>query len=228
MSRLYTVTGRFYWCEEREQWLPNPKKMPSEAEITILEEFSPDIQGYSDWVSIPALKKKYPDLEGSLGGNGSNMFTRKIARDFNCAPTQAKNKNGNRVVERRFYGLVQAQASKQAIRSDIKKIIEKQPCVVLGTTSDTQVDHKDGRKIDPRVLNLKTQRLDDFQPLHKTANMKKREVCAKCTKTNQRFDARSLGYPIAYTEGRSQYEGTCKGCFWYDPKTFRTFLVPKN
>ena len=222
MSILYTVTKRFLWCDKTEQWQPNLEKMPSEAEISILEEFRPNIQGVSDWISIEILKDKYPEIADRLGGNGSNMFTRMIAKDFNCKPSQSKKKDGNRIIARRFYGLVQDTSSKQAIRSDIKRKLEKMSCVLLGTTSETQVDHKDGRKIDPRVLNIKTQLIDDFQPLHKTANIKKREVCIKCSKTNKRFDARTLGFRKSFTEGGVQYEGTCKGCFWFDPKAFRS------
>lgn len=42
---------------------------------------------------------------------------------------------------------------------------------VCGTSENTkiEIDHKDGRKNDERVADLKAQKLDDFQPLCKAA-----------------------------------------------------------
>ena len=219
---LYTVTRRFYWCEEDVEWKPNPSNLPSESEIEIVREFAPDRTGKSEWRSIEDLQYLYPEHAGQLGGNGSTMFTRRVAKDFLCSPKQAKKKEGNKIVERRFYGLVKEVKGNHAIRSDIKKRVEKMPCAVLGTCSHIEVDHKDGRKDDPRVNNVETQMFSDFQPLHQVVNVVKREACKECKRTNQRFDATSLGYSTSYTEGDSQYEGTCEGCYWFDPRSFRS------
>jgi len=48
----------------------------------------------------------------------------------------------------------------QTIRTDIKNKISKQQCIVLGTNKSC--DHKDGRKIDERIMHTKTQVLGDF------------------------------------------------------------------
>ena len=86
---------------------------------------------------------------------------------------------------------------------------------------------KDGRKKDSRVLNTRTQRIDDFQPLSKPANDAKRQFCKKCKETGNRYDAKLLGYNISVMEGSIKYSEKlgCVGCFWYDPIAFRKELV---
>ena len=86
---------------------------------------------------------------------------------------------------------------------------------------------KNGRKNNPRVMNTRTQRVDDFQPLSKAANDAKRQHCKECKATGNRFDAKRLGYIISYYKGdkvhSNNYDG-CIGCFWYDPIEFRKYL----
>ncbi len=107
------------------------------------------------------------------------------------------------------------------IRADIKREIKSKRCVLLGTTNP-EADHKNGRKDNPRVLNPKTQLLVDFQPLSKAAKNAKRQICKECKETDIRYDAKTLGFPISFAEGTSQYEKClgCLGCYWYDPVEF--------
>ena len=114
----------------------------------------------------------------------------------------------------------------QAIRNDIKKYYQKQRCVILGT-SKPEVDHKNGWKNDSEVMNLSTQKFEDFQPLSKAANDAKRQFCKECRATGKRYDAKQLGYPISFYRGNSNHDKTpmgCIGCFWYDPIEFRKHL----
>ena len=92
------------------------------------------------------------------------------------------------------------------------------PCCVLATRKKTEIDHKDGRKIDYKLHENQT--IDDFQPMSKPANDAKRSHCKRCTETGKRFDARTLGYSVAQIKGPEDYVGTCIGCYWYDPKAF--------
>jgi len=120
----------------------------------------------------------------------------------------------------------------QTIRADIKREISKQRCIILGTNRSCdhkiEVDHKDGRKIDERIMNTKTQVLDDFQPLSKPANDAKRQFCKECKETNLRYDAKLLGYTVSFIKGDINYtqELGCIGCYWYDPIAFRQELKP--
>ena len=223
-ARLFTVTGRFYWNEASQQWLPNPEKPPSACEARVCAEINPDRQGFSNWFSVAALAEKLPTCRSLGGVNGSGMFTRELAKDFNFAPDQAKEKDGSRIVRRRAYGLTKNRAEQFPIRSDIRREISKGFCAALGTRSQLEVDHKDGRKDNWQTNSVELQRLEDFQALHKTANGVKREQCKHCERSNRRFDARHLGFQRGWTEGGAEYQGTCRGCFWFDPVAFRQAL----
>ena len=224
---LQTVNGKFIWDEELQMWQPNPQNEPNPLSWAVCELIKPDRDGFSDWFNVPDLKDLLPDYVGQIGGNGSDLFTRShLARAFNFEPRQAYETKGGAKVRRRAYGLVKARAEAFPIRKDIRDEIRKQPCAVLYTKSQIEVDHKDGRKDSWLVNDPLLQRPDDFQALHKTANNVKRQVCRSCSQSNQRFDARLLGFSIGWTEGAAQYEGTCRGCFWYDPRAFRGSLRP--
>ena len=118
----------------------------------------------------------------------------------------------------------------QTIRPDIVREISKKRCVILWTNRScdhpTEVDHKDWRKDDPRVMNPATQRMDDFQPLSKPANDAKRQFCKECARTWIRYDAKKLWYTVSFTEWDEHYnqQTRCKWCFWYDPIAFRQKL----
>jgi hypothetical protein len=78
--------------------------------------------------------------------------------------------------------------STQSIRTDIKDVLRKKRCPVLYTSSSIEIDHKNGRKNNPRVMCTATQVETDFQPLSKAANDAKRQHCIDCKKTGMRFD----------------------------------------
>ena len=121
----------------------------------------------------------------------------------------------------KLYGL-NNDTSTNSIRKDIIDIIKGMNCLVLGT-SNPEVDHKNGRKNDKRVMNTKTQKITDFQPLSKAANDAKRQHCKKCKETNIRYDAKNLKYVKSVTVGSLEYETGigCIGCYWYDIEDFR-------
>ena len=75
------------------------------------------------------------------------------------------------------------------------------------------------------------QRLSDFQALSKAANDAKRQFCKECMRTGIRYDAKQLGYPMAYYKGGAKHnneENACIGCYWYDPIEFRRHLQEKK
>jgi hypothetical protein len=221
MPVIFTVTNRFKWDDELEMWLPNPIKPPTPCEAQVCAIIKPDREGYSEWFSVSELTKMLPNCRSLGGSNGSSMFTRELAKDFLFSPSQAFKRQGSRIVERRAYGLVKPRPEKFFIRADIRKKIRATYCAVLGTKSLLEVNHKDGRKDSWVVNDPETQSIEDFQALHKTVNAVKREACVVCKDTNRRFDARHLGFSFGWTEGDAPYQGTCKGCYWYDPKAFR-------
>lgn len=76
----------------------------------------------------------------------------------------------------KFYGLSQNPICDQGIRLDIRNYIISLPCVVCRRTDGIECDHKNDlyKMNEPRLLRKDEQKLDDFQPLCKHCNDKKR------------------------------------------------------
>jgi len=207
--------------------------MPTQQEL-FLELAQPNEQGVSRWVDTSEFVDRYSTLEllnGLSWGRKSSSLAKKYILEVDKSIT-----NGNKIDRIRLNGFNTSNDKNisQTIRADIKKEISKQRCVVLGTNRScdhkVEVDHKDGRKIDERIMNTKTQVLDDFQPLSKPANDAKRQFCKECKETNLRYDAKLLGYTVSFIKGDINYtdEIGCIGCYWYDPIAFRQELKFKD
>ena len=117
----------------------------------------------------------------------------------------------------------------RSIRNDIREVITKQKCVHTGFNGNSSnmiiTDHRNGRYDDDRVLNKDTQEITDYQPLTNQANLQKRTDCGVCMVTSIRFDAKTLGYTKSVYEWSLKWEGTCVGCYWYDPIKFKESLT---
>lgn len=208
--------------------------MATQQEL-FLELAKPDKNGISRWVNSSEFVGKYSTLEllnGLSWGRNSSALAKKYILEKDKSIT-----SGNKIDRIRLNGFNNSHTSNhtQSIRNDIKKEIAKQRCIVLGTNRScdhkTEVDHKDGRKDDSRVMKTSTQTIDDFQPLSKPANDAKRQFCKECKETNLRYDAKKhMGYPVSFTKGNIKYTEKlgCIGCFWYDPIAFRQELQKKN
>lgn len=109
------------------------------------------------------------------------------------------------------------------IRKDILDSIKKERCAILDIASNIECDHKDGIKDDWLVADPKTQKLEDFQPLCKTANIAKRDHCGRCKESGKRYDATRLGYSVSFLYG-DENSKTCVGCYWFDPKEFNKVI----
>ena len=107
----------------------------------------------------------------------------------------------------------------RSIRKDIHDTVKRQRCVVLDTSTQIEVDHKNGRYDDEKVSKTESQTIDDFQPLHKSVNDAKRQHCKRCVENHKRYDAKRLGYKEGWVYG-DEDDLICKGCYWYDPKEF--------
>lgn len=80
------------------------------------------------------------------------------------------------------------------------------------------------------VSDVKTQRVEDFQPLCKAANDAKRQICKRCKETNKRWNAKNIkGNPYEFYEGDENYtdEQGCVGCYQYDPVEYRKSSIKK-
>ena len=101
-------------------------------------------------------------------------------------------------------------------------------CVVCGSYNNIVIDHKNDLYNDKRVLDIKTQTIDDFQPLCNHCNLQKRQVIKKVKETGKRYSALNIPmvaiFNIPFTEGDETFDikdvNWGKGCFWYDPVDF--------
>ncbi|MDD3303155.1 MAG: restriction endonuclease [Candidatus Gracilibacteria bacterium] len=182
----------------------------------------------SRWVNVSEFVGKYKDLQLGNGGSwcrGSSSLAQEFIVEFDKSLT-----TGNKIDRIRLNGENEYHKLSQNIREDIKKELSKKRCIILGTHRScdhkTEVDHKDGRKNDLSVMNPKTQKIENFQPLSKPANDAKRQFCIECKNTGLRYDAKKLGYTTSVVEGDLKYNEKlgCKGCFWFDPIAFRQKL----
>ncbi len=198
-----------------------------------LELAKPDKNGVSRWVSKNEFIGKYSILitnNGQSWSRGSSALAKEFIIEKNRQKTP-----GNSVDEVRLNGYNTSMHFNQHIRLNIKKHHQSQNCVMLGINGKSEnttieVDHKNGRKDDDRISNLKTQELSDFQPLSKAANDIKRQICKICKKTDKRWNAKNLmGNPFEFYYGDKDYtkEVGCVGCYQYDPVEYRKTVVIK-
>ena len=141
--------------------------------------------------------------------------------------TKIADYQSNKVCFFKLCGLLGKQFNR-GIRPDIRKYFKGKPCVVCGTYSAIEIDHKNDLYNDPRVLDPKTQKIEDFQPLCKHCNDQKREVMVKTKASGKRYPATKIpmlaGCGIPYLKGNETFKETdihaMEGTFWYDPAAF--------
>jgi len=178
--------------------------------------------GVSGWWAVA-------DLEALVGfplrGNGSPFL--QSDRGLGTKYVIEKQRDiGNRLSHVRTVGFASYHQTHRAsaIPVEVRKwLTTGKPCVMCGTTSRVVADHKDGNK-----QPLPAPGADDFQVLCQHCNTVKREICKKCVSTGFRFDAKTIGYTVSWTEGAERFQPRyprCRGCYWYSPLAFRRGLT---
>jgi len=186
-----------------------------------LNHAQPDENGRTPKIAIKDLPEDLHFGNGaSWARSGSTLAKKYIVELF-------KEGRGNKNTHIQLLGY-NNDSRTQAISPRIRRALKGDTCRYCGKSTQPEVDHKDGRKDDERVMNTKTQRVEDFQILCKGCNDQKRQVCKVCKRSSLRYDATNLGYPKSVMSGKIEYEGTCKGCLWYDPVEFRKGLAVIN
>lgn len=183
-----------------------------------LELAQPADDGYSRRVSVTEFVGKYERLRMGNGGSWCRSDGA-LAKRYNIVRKLER----GRIISVELHGYNKNPIIK-TIRKDIKEHDRGERCVILAT-GNTEVDHKDGRRDDPKLNDTATQQIEDFQPLSKAANYAKRQHCKECRETGNRFDAKRLGYTVSQVRGNGVYRGSCVGCYWYDPKAFNAALT---
>ena len=187
-------------------------KQNSKAAL-FLELAKPNARGFSRKVYVSEFVKRY---DGLIMGNGGGWCRDdgRLASVYNIE----RHKERGAIVYIMLHGF-KKNPIKKPIPAKIRKALSNKPCAVLAI-SKVEIDHRDGRRDDPRLADASRVRLSDFQPLSKAVNNAKRQHCKTCRKTNKRFDAKLLGYRKGQVEGNGIYRGSCIGCYWHDPIAF--------
>ena len=191
----------------------------------VLELFAPDDNGVSRWVSKNELVGKYESL---FPTNGNQWM-----RNRGLKHLKLEKETINNVTHWRFNGFDENQKSNRPIKNEIRESLSKKPCAHTGFNGTKNnpivIDHKNGRYNDKDVLDVNTQKPEDFQSFTNQANLQKRSYCNNvCIKTGKRFDAKILGYNVSFTEGDEIYKGTCAGCYWADCIKFKQIISSIN
>lgn len=113
------------------------------------------------------------------------------------------------------------------ISKNIKRKITSLSCVICGTTA-TICDHKNDLYNDMNVLDLKTQTIEDFQPLCNHCNLQKREVCKMEKQTGCLYSAKNIKryqiYLFEFPWEKKVFDINDKNCkkdtYWFDPIEF--------
>lgn len=181
--------------------------------------------GKSKWISIETIKKA--GIKWTSNGNqrkGKFLGIKKYK-------WESKRHKG-KVIAIRTVGIdlaiEQAERNKnRPIAKNIRDYYKKHSCISCGKNKSMVIDHKNDLYNDQRVHNIKTQRLDDFQPLCNACNLTKSAVCVKTKKQNKRqaapFEYTSLGFPN-FIEGDETFNPDglgMRGTYWYDVKLYK-------
>ena len=189
------------------------------------------------WARVDGVfGKKYKVL--LVASNGNQKFSpawertndedNEIEKDIQSLPKSS----GNSISMIKIYGTLTGNLSSRYIRKDIRASLKGLTCVFCPVKS-VEIDHKNGLYNDDRVLNSKTQCIDDFQPICKHCNDLKRQIVKTMKETGKRPPATSIpslkSYGIDFTTGNEHFDpkdvNAMVGMYWYDPVKFHQDLI---
>ena len=118
--------------------------------------------------------------------------------------------------------------NKRPIKKEIDRAIKKKCCVSCGSRSEIICDHKNDIYNDENVLNVDTQKENDFQPLCNHCNLQKRQIFKDETKNNKIYSAKNLekykSFPFDFPWEKKAFDvndvNTKTDTYWYDPVEF--------
>lgn len=192
--------------------------------------FSPDDKGCSDWVTREAINES-ESLK--LTDNGNSRYGKFFGiEEFNWEKKVEKNK----VVALRLIGFDLSEKYSRTISQTIRKeILKGGTCLACGSHSSLVVDHKNDLYNDPRVLNVGTQVVDDFQCLCNHCNLQKRQVSKDTRETKRRYPATMIPalvpFKVDFISGGFEYDendvNAMVGTYWYDPVAFSQSILER-
>jgi hypothetical protein len=198
-------------------------------------------------ISTSEIKEKYRGLYWGGNGIGDRWANKKFnytviyskktrlysENNEDVIPTELLeeflvNNNGSGIIGV-FVHSKRLNIQKRPIDKKIHKEITSNSCVVCGT-NETICDHKNDLYNDERVLIIKTQTVDDFQPLCNHCNLQKRQICRLEQENKKIYSAKNIQrykiYDFEFPWEKKNYDKLDIHCktdtFWYDPVKFDT------
>lgn len=198
-----------------------------------LELAKPNKEWFSRWVSKSEFTWKYSSLffeNWCSWWRADSSLDKEYIVEFNREKTP-----WNKIDKIRLNGFNIEKKFNQNIKQEIKDFYKTKNCVMLwinwnSINTKIEIDHKNWRKNDERVSDIKIQNIEDFQPLCKAANDVKRQICKKCKETNKRWSAKNIKWnPYDFYEWDENYtdELGCVWCYQYDPVKYRKTSIEK-
>lgn len=195
--------------------------------------FKPNKDGVSEWKTREELNNSGIKTFYITNGKCRNG----VFFNVNYYIWESKRPNNNEtgtILKVRTVGINKDKLNKnRPIRQDIKKeLLEKyKKCIHCGISKNLCIDHKNDLYNDSRVLNIKTQTIEDFQVLCNKCNKDlKHQDNVKEKKNKKLFSAKELGiYPFLMDNFEYPWEKkvfnekdiNCKkDTYWYDIKEF--------
>ena len=202
----------------------------SKKQMEVERLFNPDIEGKSRWVS----RKEIDDNEIlNWGKNGTGRHG--VYCSDNRYIWEKEGKGMIKALRTIGFSDNQLYGASRPIRPDIEKHHKAMGCVVCGSRSDLVTDHKNDLYNDLRVLDAKTQTIDDFQCLCNHCNLQKRQISKKTKEIGKRIGATTIPslaiFGIDFVEGDESIDendvNAMVGTYWYDPVEFMKKIKEK-
>ena len=198
----------------------------------VLEIFKPDeVTGISPW----RTRQQIEDGGMKFTGNGeTRQGCFKGVQQFLWEFKRHNGKSTGKLEEIRTVGFNTEKTDTRPIGKKIRDFYRNSCCVVCGT-QEIIIDHKNDLYNDPRVLNVETQTVEDFQPLCNACNLRKRQVCKKSKELGKRHRATSIPmlkiFGVDFIEGDETLDlenpNAMVGTYWYDPVRFMEHIKKK-
>lgn len=178
--------------------------------------FKPNEYGISEWVSVDELKGTKIELTKN-GNQRHGIF-------FGVSEYVWEKKGTHKTEALRTIGFGDGKSQSRPIRSDIREKMKNRYCSNCGRKSEIVPDHKNDFYNDERVLNIKTQNEDDFQPLCTPCNLLKRSINKKEKENKKLHSAKQIpryqNYTFEFPWEKKVFDEKdidCKkGTYWYD------------
>jgi hypothetical protein len=185
--------------------------------------FNPSEDMLSDWVAV----ERFAEV-GLHWSTGNGNLRRNTPWALYELLWEAKRVSGGRskVTHLRMVGYNQNKVMNQRIAPAIVKSLRETGVCNISLLpvhkEDMEIDHRWGYKeaeIHSGVLDVATQDISDFQLLHRSLNLLKREACKKCRESGCRYAHPTQGF----AEGDETFSENvgCHGCYLAEPERFR-------